>query len=305
MIGYHKAVLVREVLHFMAPRSGGIYVDATFGGGSHTRALLEAESNCKVIGVDWDQKALELNAPELEQQYPGRFIPVWGNFAQLSFLLKKIGIETVDGLLADFGTSQYQITSQPGFSFATDTRLDMRMSSAHHKATAYDLVNKATEAELAYIFYEYGEEPHSRKIAKAIVETRKKGAIKTTRHLVAIVETVVPKRHYQKINPATKVFQALRIVVNKELENIQAFLNNSAPLLNDGGRVVCISFHSLEDRLVKQFFRAHKDQFDILTPKIVIAQPDELKINPSSRSARLRAAEFKGDKEIDKRLNSP
>lgn len=295
MNGYHKAVLVQEVLKFLAPKPGGLYVDATFGGGSHTRAILEAEPTCKVIGFDWDQKALDLNAPDVEAAFPGRFMPVWGNFAQLPLLFKREGIEKVDGILADFGTSQYQISAQAGFSFAQDTPLDMRMSPAHQQYTAYDLVNWASEAELAHIFYEFGEEHQSRKIARAIVEARKRQPIKTTLQLVKVIESVVPRRG--RIHPATKVFQALRIAVNKELDNIRAFLLHSIDLLNVNGRLVCISFHSLEDRLVKHFLRDHKNVFQILTPKVVTATPEELKLNPSSRSACLRAAELISMKE--------
>jgi 16S rRNA (cytosine1402-N4)-methyltransferase len=291
VIGYHKAVLVNEVLTYLAPRPNGLYVDATFGGGSHTRAILEAEPTCKVIGVDWDQQALDLNAPEVEAAFPGRFTPLWGNFAQLPFLFKREGIERVDGILADFGTSQYQITAQPGFSFAHDTRLDMRMSPAHQQHTAYDLVNWATEQELAHIFYVYGEEHQSRKIARAIVEARKRSPIKTTVQLAQLIEGVIPRRG-AKIHPATKMFQALRIAVNKELDNINAFLIHSLELLNLEGRLVCISFHSLEDRMVKQFLREHKTEFEILTPKIVTATEEERLKNASSRSARLRAAKL-------------
>jgi 16S rRNA (cytosine1402-N4)-methyltransferase len=291
VIGYHKPVLIREVLAYLAPKPGGLYIDATFGGGGHTRAILEAEPSCKIIGVDWDQKALELNGPDVEKQFPDRFTPLWGNFAQLPLLLERQGIGPVDGMLADFGTSQYQIVSQPGFSFSSDTRLDMRMSPAHQKVTAYDIVNKATEAELATIFYEFGQEVYSRKIARELVVARKKGTIKTTRQLASLVEAMVPKRHYHKIHPATKVFQALRIVVNKELENIQAFLNHAPLLLKPEGRLVCISFHSLEDRLVKNYIRSHKDIFTVLTPKVITASDEERALNPSSRSAHLRAAQ--------------
>lgn len=288
---YHKPVLISEVLTYMAPKPGGVYVDATFGGGGHTRALLEAEPRCTVIGVDWDAHALELNAAAIEADFPERFTPLWGNFAQLPFLLKKEGIEKVDGLLADFGTSQYQIAEQPGFSFSKNTQLDMRMSPAHQQYTAYDLVNHATEQELIYIFREYGEEWNARKIVQALALARKRSPIKTTGDLVAVIQTVVP-RHKQKIHPATKVFQALRIAVNKELDNIHAFLIHSTQLLKPAGRVVCISFHSLEDRIVKTFFREHKNVLNILTPKVVTATPEERLANPSSRSAKLRAAQL-------------
>lgn len=290
---YHVPVLVQEVLTYMSPRPGGIYVDATFGGGGHTRALLEHQPQCTVIGLDWDLKALELNAPPLEAEFKERFKRLWGNFAQLQFLLKRERIGKIDGILADFGTSQYQIKQQAGFSFAHDTPLDMRMSPAHQKDTAYDIVNKATEKELVHIFQEYGEEWHARSIVRALVEARGIARIKTTGQLAKIIlEVVHPKPPY-RIHPATKVFQALRIAVNQELNNIRSLLAQSLELLVPCGRLVCISFHSLEDRMVKQFLRAHKEQFHSLTHKVVKAGAAEVSINPSSRSACLRAAELK------------
>lgn len=291
---YHRAVLVREVLSYMAPKPGGLYIDATFGGGGHTYALLTSQPTCRVIGIDWDQTALELNAPRLEGEFGERFRTIWGSFSQLGLLLKREGIGKVDGILADFGTSTYQIFQKPGFSFARDTPLDMRMSPAHQRYTAYHMVNKATEEELAYIISEYGEEPHARRVARALIEARRNRPIKTTGQLADIIAGTIPRRRGTRIHPATRVFQALRIAVNQELNNIRALLSQSTSVLTEGGRIVCISFHSLEDRLVKNFFRDHKQEFAILTPKVVMAQPDEVAINPSARSARLRAAELDG-----------
>lgn len=291
---YHVPVLVQEVLTYLDPKPGGLYVDATFGGGGHTRAILEYEPQCTVIGVDWDQTALELNAPRVEAAFPERFTPLWGNFAQLQLLLKRKGVKEVDGILADFGTSQYQIKEQAGFSFAHDTPLDMRMSPAHQINTAYDIINKATEAELHHIFTEYGQERFARALARRIVEVRRTERIKTTGQLVDVVLGVIRTRPGSKIHPATKVFQALRIAVNRELNNINALLSQSLSLLAPCGRLVCISFHSLEDRIVKQFLKTHQDVFDNLTPKVIKAQAQERLSNPSSRSACLRAAAFKG-----------
>lgn len=289
---YHKPVLVSEVIHYLDPQPGKIYVDATFGGGGHTTAILEKQPACTVIGIDWDKTALELNAPTLEEKFGTRFKSIRGNFAQLPLLLKREGIGKVDGLLADFGTSQYQIFQKEGFSFASSTPLDMRMSPAHQKTTAGDIVNTASQSELEHIFREYGEERHARRIAQLIVETRRARPIKTTDGLAALVKTAIaPHQTYHKIHPATKVFQALRIVVNKELENIKAFLTHAPSLLNPGGKVVCISFHSLEDRIVKKFFK-ERGEFRILTQKIVQASDEERRQNPSARSARLRAAEL-------------
>lgn len=297
-IRYHKPVLVNEVLQYLNPQPNKLYIDATFGGGGHTRAILEKEPKCSVISLDWDTKAIEINAPPLIEQFPDRLKVLWGNFSLISKILKKEGIESVDGILADFGTSQYQITERSGFSFAKDTYLDMRMSPAHQKLTAAEVINKSTDAKLYEIFSELGEERFSRQIARAIVEERKKERITTTKQLVKIIEKAVPLKH-AKIHPATRVFQALRIFVNKELDNIKSFLTASKGLLNDDGRLVCISFHSLEDRIVKQFFNDNEcgyfnksSCFEVLTPKVITATEEELAINPSSRSAKLRAGQF-------------
>ena len=290
---FHKSVLVQEVLEALAPQPGKTYVDVTFGGGGHTTAILEAEPGCSVIAFDWDQKAIERNAPPLEERYGTRLKVRWGNFAHLYKLLKKEGITQVDGILADFGTSQFQIHERAGFSFQKDSPLDMRMSPAHQHTTAADILNKASEEEIAHILYVYGEEHLSRKIAHAIVDQRKKHPFQTTGQLVDLIESLIPVRIFKAkrgIHPATKTFQALRIAVNDELKNIEIFLKAALGFLAPGGRLVCISFHSLEDRMVKQFFRDHTGEFEILTPKPLIAQPEELAQNPSSRSAKLRAA---------------
>ncbi len=289
---YHISVLPHEVVEYLAPKPHGIYVDATFGGGGHTRLILEAEPTCTVLGIDWDMNALDTNAPPLEEKYGERFVPILGSFSHLERLLKRFDYDKVDGILADFGTSQYQIKELPGFSFSKPTPLDMRMSPAHYKTTAYDVVNKATEKELAEILFTYGEERASRKIAKLIVQERKKKPIATTTELADIVKKVV-KPFSRSIHPATKTFQALRIFVNEELKNITSLLVQSLRVLNSGGRIVCISFHSLEDRIVKQFFKEHREQLDILTKKVVLPTEDEISENPSSRSAKLRAAQLK------------
>jgi 16S rRNA (cytosine1402-N4)-methyltransferase len=291
MSPYHLPVLINEVIAYLAPQPNGVYVDATFGGGGHTRALLEAEPTCHVIAFDWDKQALELNSASLKDTFHDRITFIWGNFAQMQQLLKKEKITSVDGILADFGTSQYQIKQRAGFSFAVNTLLDMRMSPAHQKTTASHIVNYAQEEELARIFFMYGEESRSRAIAQAICRERKRKRIKTTGDLVDIVLTVLPLHSRGRIHPATKVFQALRIVVNKELDNIHSFLLQTPRVLKEKGRLVCISFHSLEDRLVKQFLRDQRSCFKTLTPKVIMAQLEEVNSNPASRSARLRAAE--------------
>lgn len=293
---YHIPVLVDEVLTYMAPKDGGVYVDVTFGGGGHTRALLESNSTCTVIACDWDKEAIEQNGASLEHDFPGRIQFIWTNFTRLDYHLKKLKIGQVDGILADFGTSQYQIKEKAGFSFAVDTPLDMRMSPGHQTLWAADIVNNYPEKELLKILYEYGEESHARAIVRAIIAARTSKKIKTTAQLATLIEQVVPRKA-KGIHPATKTFQALRIVVNQELSNIHALLSQAYRLIKPGGRLVCISFHSLEDRLVKQFFRDHKGDWTILTPRVVIATEREIRENPSSRSAKLRAGQKNVDKE--------
>lgn len=273
----------------MAPRPGGIYVDATFGGGGHTYALLAHEPQCRVIACDWDREALDRNSVLMQEQFGDRFDTMWGNFAQLPLLLRKKGYGRVDGVLADFGTSQFQIMERAGLSFSVNSPLDMRMSAAHGQKTAADIIKQASEDELAYIFYTYGEERHARRIARAIVQERKLRPLKMTHDLVRVVLSVVPMK-YGALHPATKVFQALRIVVNHELQNIETFLHHLPQILNPAGRAVCISFHSLEDRLVKTYFRDQRALFELLTEKAVKATDEEVAANASSRSARLRAA---------------
>lgn len=289
----HRSVLVNEVLTYLNPQPGKTYLDVTFGVGGHTRAILEKEPECSVIALDWDTNALETYGVPLAEEFPGRVTLLWGNFALLYKILKKEGIDQVDGILADFGTSQVQITQKAGFSVYKDTDLDMRMSAAHHKITAAEIINKASEEKLREIFFEYGEERNSKQIARLIVQERARRKIKTTGDLVDIIIKVNPLDRKQKIHPATRVFQALRIYVNKELDNITSFLAAARATLAPGGHVVCISFHSLEDRLVKQYFKEHEilGQLNVLTPKAIEATELEIIKNPSSRSAKLRAAQ--------------
>jgi 16S rRNA (cytosine1402-N4)-methyltransferase len=291
----HKPVLMAEVLEHLNLKPNGLYVDVTLGGGGHTRMILDAEPTCIVVGMDWDKDVLESTGKKLEEEYPGRFIPVWGNFSKISLLLKKHKIGPVDGILADFGTSQIQIGNTPGLSVYRDAFLDMRMSAAHFKETAYDVINFYSEKNLADIIFHLGGERHSRAIAREIVEQRKKKRLKTTQDLVDTVLSALSITHKGRIHPATKTFQAFRIYVNKELDNIKSFLKNSVGLLKDKGRIVCISFHSLEDGIVKHFFReiarAGVPVVNILTKKVCTASEEELKENKSARSAKLRAIE--------------
>lgn len=291
---FHKPVLMNEVLEFMAPTNGKTYLDVTFGSGGHTRAMLEAAPKCKVISMDWDTKALETYGDPLKEEFGDRFTMLWGNFSNLYKILKSERITKIDGILADFGTSQIQIMERPGFSFAKDTPLDMRMSPAHQQVTAEHVVNKFTEVKLRELFWQLGDEPHAKEIARAILDerVRHKKQIKTTGHLVEIINRVVPFQRRARIHPATRVFQALRIYVNHELDNIHSFLPAAMSALSPDGRLVCISFHSLEDRIVKNYFNdeSAKGTLEVLTPKVIVAGKDELVLNPSARSAKLRAA---------------
>lgn len=290
----HKSVLVSEVLHYLDPQPGKTYLDVTFGAGGHTRAILEKEPTCKVIAMDWDERSLDTYGPALQEEFGDRLTLLWGNFALLYKIMKTAGIKSVDGILADFGTSQIQITQRPGFSVYRDTPLDMRMSPAHQKVTAAELLNKGSEEKLREIFWYYGDERYAKQIVAAIVAERSKKEFKTTGQLASLIEKIVPAGT-RKTHPATKVFQALRIFVNKELDNISAFLAGGLTLLNPGGRMVCISFHSLEDSIVKHFFKekAKEDLITILTPEVVHGTAEEIAQNPSARSACLRACQKK------------
>lgn len=287
---YHVSVMPTQAMSYLGIKPHGLYVDCTFGGGGHTRAILQAEPTASVIAFDVDPDALEHNREVLDRDFPGRVRFIWANFVTLRLALKKIGVSEVDGVLADFGTSTYQIHHKAGFSFARDTKLDMRMSAAHGMVTAADIVNTASEHELATIFWRYGEERFGRQIARAIVQARSREKITTTAHLADIVQKAIPGKR-SHVHPATRVFQALRIVVNHELEYIEGLLKQVPVVLKPGGRIVCISFHSLEDRLVKQAFKEQQGVLEILTPRVVVPTAAEIAQNPSSRSAKLRAAQ--------------
>lgn len=288
----HTPVLKNEVLEYLDVKPKKVYLDVTFGAGGHTRAILEQNKTCKVIAFDWDANTIETFGAPLKEEFGDRLELIWGNFSLLYKFLKKYDIGQVDGVLADFGTSQMQIASTPGLSVFRDTPLDMRLSTAHFQVTAADLLNKATEQKLEQIFFQLGEEPKGRQIARAIVKARAHLKFKTTGQLLDVIETVIPNKGKRSIHPATKVFQALRIYINHELDNIQAFLPAATQALKPDGRLVCISFHSLEDRLVKRYFleQEHKNIVEVLTKRAVTASDEELAKNASARSAKLRAA---------------
>jgi 16S rRNA (cytosine1402-N4)-methyltransferase len=296
---YHKTVMIDEVLHYLNPQPGALYCDVTFGSGGHTKAILDSQQECRVVAIDWDATSIETYAPALELEYGNRLHLLWGNFANLYRLLQKSKVGKVDGILADFGTSQMHIKERAGFSFNRDSDLDMRMSPAHQQVTAEQVVNKSSEEKLCEIFWQLGQEMHAKKIVAAIIEARQRKPIRTTRELALIIEKIVARsgKKSSKIHPATKVFQALRIFVNQELNNITGFLSGALQVLKPNGLLLCISFHSLEDRLVKQFFKDKSDEgiLEIITKRVVIPTAEEIAKNPSSRSAKLRVARFTGN----------
>lgn len=282
---YHTPVLLREVVDLLRPRSRGIYVDATLGGGGHAVEILRASSpDGRLIGLDRDDEALAENREKLKE-WGARVQLVRANFAELEEALMNVGVTTVDGVMFDLGVSSRQFDEPTrGFSFQREGPLDMRMDRSTGQS-AREVIATASESELANIFFLYGEERRSRSIAKRIVAARQRAPIETTTQLADLIG---PRRG--KIHPATRVFQALRIYVNDELENLKRGLVAGVQALQSGGRLAVISFHSLEDRIVKWHFR-ESPTLRIITRKPVTATEQELEQNPRSRSAKLRVAE--------------
>ncbi|MEA5628006.1 16S rRNA (cytosine(1402)-N(4))-methyltransferase RsmH [Nostoc sp. UHCC 0251] len=278
----HISVLGREVIEGLAVRPGGHYLDVTVGGGGHSRLILEAAADVRVTAVDQDEDALAAAQKNLAE-FSDRIQFIYSNFADYEF-----PPNTFDGILADLGVSSYHLDqAERGFSFRQAANLDMRMDRGR-SLTAADVINNWDEAELADIFFKYGEERLSRRIARRIVERR---PLHTTTELAdAIASSVPPKYRYGRIHPATRVFQALRIVVNDELKSLETFLDKAPNALVPGGRIAIISFHSLEDRPVKHGLR-NSPLLKVLTKKPIIAQEEEISQNPRSRSAKLRIAE--------------
>lgn len=304
----HIPVLMTEVLDLMAPRSGGRYIDATFGGGGHTRSLLQGSApDGRVLAIDADPDAVE-RAEQLSAIFPGRLEMVHGNFRDMASIVAAHGFGQVNGVLLDLGLSSFQLdTAGRGFSFQHPGPLDMRFDTSSGVSAA-DLVNQWPEEDLAKLIYEYGEEPRSRSIARAIVRERDQSRIATTDRLARIVERAVGGRKGRATHPATRTFQALRIAVNDELNSLRRGLDAALDLLAVGGRLAVISFHSLEDRIVKTFMRlestdcicppgtpicvcGHKARLKLITRKAVQPSLAEQQQNPRSRSARLRVAE--------------
>jgi 16S rRNA (cytosine1402-N4)-methyltransferase len=300
----HQPVLYKEIIHALQPHEGGRYVDGTLGAGGHARGIMEVSApDGRLLGLDVDPQALALARKHLAP-YERRTHLAQDSYTSLSTQLANLHWDAVDGILLDLGASSMQFdTPERGFSFLQDAPLDMRFGP-HVSQTAADLVNELSERELADLIYQYGEERDSRKLARAIVRAR---PLHTTRELVAVIESVSPRRG-DRVHPATRTFQALRIAVNEELSSIKEVLPQAVAALRTGGRLAVISFHSLEDRIVKDFFR--EQSRDLVNPpyeriyeterkatlkevnrKPIVPSDDEIKSNPRARSAKLRIAE--------------
>jgi 16S rRNA (cytosine1402-N4)-methyltransferase len=302
----HRPVLLTETMKFLEPARGGLFVDCTVGLGGHSEAILESSDETRVIGVDRDPEALSLANQQLAR-FGERFRSVHADFKEIKRILSQCGEEDAAGVLVDLGVSSLQFDSPSrGFSFRFDAPLDMRMDSESDESTAADLLSQLPEAEIARIIFEYGEERRSRRIAKWIVEKREQGEpITTTKQLADLVARAVGSKK-SKLHPATRTFQALRIAVNQELEGLSSFVEKSVDLLQVEGRFVAISFHSLEDRIIKQELRrlsghcqcpprapvcscGARRQVEMLTRRPVVPSEDEVDQNPRARSAKLRA----------------
>ncbi len=302
----HRSVLYKEIIHALQPQSGGRYVDGTLGAGGHARGIMEAcAPDGQLLGLDVDPQALAI-ARRILAPYENRIHLAQASYTSLSDQLKNLGWDAVDGIVLDLGASSMQFdTPERGFSFTQDAPLDMRFGP-HVSQSAADIVNSYSERELADLIYEFGEDRDSRKIARAIVKAR---PLHTTRELVAVIEGVSPRRG-DRVHPATRTFQALRIAVNEELASIEKVLPQAVAALRPGGRLAVISFHSLEDRIVKDFFREQAK--DLINPpyeriyeqersavlkevnrKPIVPSDDEIQNNPRARSAKLRIAEKK------------
>lgn len=306
----HYPVMLNEVVEQLQVKDGGVYVDCTFGGGGYTKAILDAAKDVHVIAFDRDPTAIE-RGQALKEQYGERLTLVHKPFSKMAEELNALGIVSIDAVVMDLGVSSYQIDqAERGFSFMQDGPLDMRMSKSGKSAA--DLVNELAEEKLVQIFRDYGEEPASRKIARAIVHDRKLTPYTTTAELAGLCERVIPQNpKKKKKHAATRVFQALRIAVNSELDELTQVLEDSARMINKKGRIVVVTFHSLEDRIAKNYFndlagpRAHVNKYAEMSAnqeeeqqgyrlpfrKPLAPTEEETKINIRSRSAKLRVLE--------------
>lgn len=305
----HKPVMAKEVLEFLRPTDGGVYIDATLGLGGYTEKILEhSESRAMVIGFDIDNDAISIAKNRLSR-FGRNVVFVNKNFTLIDMVLEELNIQRVDGIIADLGISSYQIESSgKGLSFLRDEPLDMRMDSSL-KVTAYNLINERSSEEITKILKIYGEEKWASRIARDITRIRREGPISSSLQLSNIVSNAIPKKfHPRRIHPSTKTFQALRIAVNNEIESLSIFLEKASTLLSTGARMVVISFHSLEDRVVKNAFRrfssncicppdmpecgcGKKSILKVLTSSPLTPSAEEIFTNLRARSAKMRVAE--------------
>ncbi len=307
MVVEHVPVLAEEVVAFLGLRPGGTYLDCTVGAGGHAARILAAAPEARLVGIDKDARALALARERLAAFGP-RVVLVHRDFRHLRAVLEELGIPAVDGVLFDLGASTQQLlTPERGFSYAYDAPLDMRMNE-EDEVTAADLVNSLAEEELAELIFKYGEEKWARRIAAFIAKRRARQPITTTGQLVEVIKAAIPAAARRRgPHPAKRTFQALRIAVNDELTSLRMGLREAVEVLKTGGRIVVISFHSLEDRIVKHFFRdlgsaragapgvlPGKGVLKVLTPRPVVPSEREVRANPRARSAKLRAAEKVG-----------
>jgi len=303
----HKSVLLHETIEMLNPQAGEIFVDCTLGLGGHTEAILQTAENISVIGIDQDTEAIRF-AKERLRRFGERIKIFHANFAEIEDVLKNVGVQKVNGVLADLGVSSLQFDDgKRGFSFRFDAPLDMRMDTDSGYETAAEMLERLSEEEIADLIYKYGEEKHSRRIARRIVWKREIGeAVKTTKELADTVEKAIGRgKSKDKIHPATRTFQALRIAVNREIEILEEFIGDAVDVLESEGRLAIITFHSLEDRIVKQTFQklagkcscpprlpqcvcGAEKKIEILTRKPIVPDEPEIAENPRSRSAKLR-----------------
>jgi len=289
--------MIEEVMRYLDPEPGEVIVDCTVGEGGHASRILGAiRPGGRLIGIDQDEEVLARTKEKLKD-YDGLYTLLWENFKNLDSILKRLKVTRIDGALFDLGLSSFQLEAPArGFSFQREAPLDMRMDK-RRKITAFDLVNHLAQAEMAKILRDFGGERWSNRIARQIVRARKNGPITTTTQLAEIVRRAVPDRNrYKRIHPATRTFQAFRIMVNQELEALETGLSATIGALAEGSRVLVISFHSLEDRIVKNKFKkfAKAGVLEILTKKPIRPRADEVRVNPRCRSAKLRVGRKKG-----------
>ncbi len=291
----HIPVLLKEVIEYLNPQSNQNFIDCTINGGGHSLEILKRiKPNGKILGIDWDKEVLDSFRNKIKEEDRKNFILLSDNYANLQNIIAENNFSPVQGILMDVGFSSFHPDeSNRGFTFLKNETLDMRYSM-DNPLTAKEIINKWPEEELVRIFKEYGEERWAKKIAYQVIFVRQRKLIETTNQLVEIIQRAIPFRfHHAKIHFATRVFQALRIAVNNELENLSQGLESAALILEKGGRIAVISFHSLEDRIVKNFFRdySREGKFKILTKKPIRPSEQEIQFNPRARSAKLRVAE--------------